>query len=122
MSKRQLLKKLGKVAAEESLTVPLNRLRGSIGVGQKILNKTTKNVDDLSLSMVGKRFTLPTKGAIVAGASIIGSAQGINDVVKNNMGSPSNEVYKATPTIPDYDESYGATGDLVFDLYDLRKG
>lgn len=122
MSKSSILKKAGAGILEGVASTPINRARASVGVGKRILDKASYKVDDLGVSLVGRRLHLPASGAIVAGAAIVSGAKGIGDVAKSRVGTSSNEVYKATPNIPTYENDFGATGDLVFDLYDLRKG
>lgn len=119
MFMKNTLKSFANLSATGS---PVALAKGSTKVAQKILSKTTKAVP-FEESLVKKKFNMAGTTLGVAGAGIVSAVSGLRELDQERRGVSSQEVYKATPSTPNYEAlNAGATGDLVFDLHSLRRG
>ena len=96
--------------------------RGIASIGEKMIKVpgeavTFSNMKDLKFTKLGK-------GMMVGGALIEGSRKAAAQFHRSRMGQHDGMVHKLTPDMPQNDPSYanngGATGDLVFSLYNNR--
>lgn len=94
---------------------------GSIAVQKPTEHIGLSNIGDLKFSKIGV-------GMILGGALYEGAGRAVDKFVKNRMGTHDGMMRTATPTIPQsssgsspsYANNGGATGDLVFSLYNNR--
>lgn len=93
------------------------------GLGQKMITApdvpvNLNNLGDIKFSKLGK-------GLLVGSAVFEGASRAVNKFEQIRMGTNDNMMRKATPVIPtsstpSYANNGGATGDLVFSMYNNR--
>lgn len=98
----------------------------AMGLGRIAVKPPT---EPIGLSNIGDlKFSKAGVGMLLGGALYEGAGRAVNKFVKNRMGTHDGMMRKATPVIPQvssnstpsYANNGGATGDLVFSMYNNR--
>lgn len=98
----------------------------AMGLGDKMLKVPNRNLKITELDKV--KFTGFGKAAMLGSGLVEGAGRAVNKFYQSRMGQHDGQMRKSAPMIPQverrpsYENNGGATGDLVFSMYNNRQG